>query len=451
MSNLRDFHNLPITTDSDVAAEAFNRTIASYLKYRIDTPDHLKATLEADPKFALAHCCRGYFTLLTYKQANVAAAKQAHQAASEALQGASPREHAHVTALGNWIAGDLDRTIAIWEEILADHPTDVLAMRLAHFNNFWLGRPEAMRKAIERIKRHWGASLPGYGTLLACSAFAHEECGDYETAERHGRAAVEIDAADVWATHAVAHVFEMQGRRDEGIAWLGQLEPNWTSTHNIVHHLWWHRALLHLEQSEIDAVLDLYDRHFRNLAAPLVVAQPDLYIDIQNAASMLFRLERHGVDVGDRWTEIAEKAEARIGDCLSVFTLPHWLMALAAAGRDAAANRMLDAMRSYGNTGATTARIVRDIAVPICEAVLAHRRADYERAIERMRPVLPSMHALGGSHAQQDVLEQLFLDAAIKGNRPDDVRILLRRAGACHPVPPARRIGYAEAAERFIH
>jgi tetratricopeptide (TPR) repeat protein len=299
MSNLRDFHNLPITTDSDVAAEAFNRTIASYLKYRIDTPDHLKATQEADPEFALAHCCRGYFTLLTYKQANVAAAKQAHQAASETLQGASAREHAHVTALGNWMAGDLDRTIAIWEEILADHPTDVLAMRLAHFNNFWLDGRKQCVKSIERIERHWDASLPGYGTLSR-SAFAHEECGDYETAERHGRAAIEIDAADVWATHAVAHVFEMQGRRDEGIAWLGQLEPNWTSAHNIVHHLWWHRALLHLEQSEIDAVLDLYDRHFRNLAAPLVVAQPDLYIDIQNAASMLFRLERHGVDVGDR-------------------------------------------------------------------------------------------------------------------------------------------------------
>ena len=74
---------------------------------------------------------------------------------------------------------------------------------------------------------------------------------------------------------------------------------------------------------------------------------PDLYIDIQNAASMLFRLERQGVDVGARWGEIADKAEARIGDCLSAFTLPHWMMALAATGRDGAAARMLAGMRSY--------------------------------------------------------------------------------------------------------
>jgi hypothetical protein len=33
----------------------------------------------------------------------------------------------------------------------------------------------------------------------------------------------------------------------------------------------------------------LYDRRFRNLASPLTQKLPDLYIDVQNAASMLFR------------------------------------------------------------------------------------------------------------------------------------------------------------------
>ena len=95
-------------------------------------------------------------------------------------------------------------------------------------------------------------------------------------------------------------------------------------------------------------MLDLYDKRFRNLVSPLTQAQPDLYIDVQNAASMLFRLELLGVDVGNRWSEIADKAEARIGDCLSAFTLPHWMMALAATGRDAAARRMLEGMRAFG-------------------------------------------------------------------------------------------------------
>ena len=180
-----------------------------------------------------------------------------------------------------------------------------------------------------------GRRSAGYGTVLSCHCFALEECGDYAAAEPSGRAAIAIDPGDIWGTHAVAHIMEMQGRHAEGIAWLDELERHWQGGNNLLHHLWWHRALFHLERREFDAVLELYDERFRNLASPLTQAQPDLYIDVQNAASMLFRLERLGIDVGARWNEIADKAEARIGDCLSAFTLPHWMMALAATGREA--------------------------------------------------------------------------------------------------------------------
>jgi tetratricopeptide (TPR) repeat protein len=449
MPRSQDLHGLPLTTDSTAAAEAFNRTTLSYLKYRTDLADHLAATLKADPNFALGHCAKGYFTLLSYKQANVPIAVEAHRTASALAAGATQREQAHVGALGAWIEGDVDRALGLWEEILAAHPTDAFAMRLAHFINFWLGRPQAMRASIERVLPRWPPELPGYSVALGCEAFALEECGDYGPAERAGRRAVEIDPADVWGTHAVAHVLEMQGRTEEGIAWLERLAPNWGNANNLVHHLWWHRAMFHLERREFDAVLALYDERFRNLSAPLTIAQPDLYIDVQNAASMLFRLERHGIAVGDRWVEIADKAEARIGDCLSAFTLPHWVMALAATGRAPAVQRMLAAMRDFHAAGGTLERVVRTIAVPICEAVLAHRRSDYAGAVERMHPVLERMFELGGSHAQQDVLEQLYLDSAVKAGRTDDVRALLRRVAARHPVPPARRVGYAAAAGAF--
>jgi hypothetical protein len=189
-------------------------------------------------------------------------------------------------------------------------------------------------------------------------------------------------------------------------------------------------------------VLELYDKRFRDLASPLTAAQPDLYIDVQNAASMLFRLERLGIDVGTRWNEIADKAEARIGDCLSAFTLPHWMMALAATGRDEAARRMRDGMRAFGAGEGTVHRIVGTVALPICEAVAAHRQGDHRGALDRMRPVLPDMHRLGGSHAQQDVLMQLYLDCALKADCADDVRLVLdhaRRAG----FDVTRKAGYA--------
>ena len=120
---------------------------------------------------------------------------------------------------------------------------------------------------------------------------------------------------------------EMQGRNEYGIVLDGPSRSIGPAATISCITQRWHRALFHLERREFDTVLDLYDRRFRDLAAPLTLAVPDLYIDVQNAASMLFRLEFQGIDVGDRWTELADKAEARIGDCLSAFTLPHWMMA----------------------------------------------------------------------------------------------------------------------------
>ena len=166
-------------------------------------------------------------------------------------------------------------------------------------------------------------------------------CGYYLEAEQAGREAIRRDPTDLWAAHGVAHVLEMTGRRREGIAWVDGLRPRWEGGNNLKHHLWWHQALYHLELGDMAKVLSLYDDGFRDLASPLTEGVPDLYIDVQNAASMLYRLGRLGVDVGDRWVELADKAEARIGDCLSVFTLPHWMMALVATGRDEAAEAML--------------------------------------------------------------------------------------------------------------
>ena len=445
-----DLHGLPLSTASAQAAAAFDRTLLGYLKYRADVAARLADVLAADGEFGLAHCLKGYFALLSYKQANVPVAIEAARTARRFSTHTTAREQAHVAALEAWIGGDLDGAIDVWEDILGEHPRDVLAFRLAHFNNFWLGRANEMRASVERVLPAWSRELAGYGTILSCRSFAHEECGDYATAEPAGRAAIEIDPGDVWGTHAVAHIMEMQGRHAEGIAWLDELERHWDGGNNLLHHLWWHRALFHLEAREFDAVLDLYDRRFRNLASPLTQAQPDLYIDVQNAASMLFRLELLGVDVGYRWSEIADKAEARIGDCLSAFTLPHWMMALAATGREAAAGRMLEGMGAFAAGEGTVQRIVGAVALPICQAALAHRRGEHGRAVDLMRPALDDMHRLGGSHAQQDVLMQLFLESAVKADCANDVRLILRRAGRNHGDLTAR-VGYAPAARQFVH
>lgn len=448
----QDVHGHALSTQSEEAARGFDEVITGYLKYRFDTPLRLKAVLKADPEFGLAHVLKGCFAMLAFRQAHVAAAREALAEAGRLTAKATARERAHVAALAAWVEDEMDRALAIWEQIMAEHPRDILAFRLHHFCSFWLGRPETMLRAVETVLPRWDPSVPHWGSVLACRSFANEECGNYTVAEAAGRDAIERDPGDLWAVHAVAHVLEMQGRRGEGIALIQELRQHFEGANNLVHHIWWHQAMYHLERREFEEVLRLYDEGFRNLASPVTQQQPDLYIDVQNAASMLFRLSRHGVQVGSRWEELADKAEARIGDCRSAFTLPHWMMALCGAGRRDAARRMLEGMRDYARTNAgTTAPLVARYALPVSEAVLRHAEGDFAGAVAVMRPALQGMYRLGGSHAQQDVLEQLFLDAAMKAGLVEDARMLLERVAGRHPVPPERRLGYAEAARAVMH
>jgi hypothetical protein len=121
-----DIHGLPISTVTDEAAAAFDRTVLAYLKYRADLPARLAETLAADGEFGFAYCLKGYFALLSYKQSNVPVAIEAANAARRLSAKATSREQAHVAALGAWVSGDLDRALGIWEQILSQHPLDVL-------------------------------------------------------------------------------------------------------------------------------------------------------------------------------------------------------------------------------------------------------------------------------------------------------------------------------------
>lgn len=310
----RDAQNHVVTTTSEEAVSAYDHAVEGYLRYRADTAQRLAVLLAADPEFGMAQVLKGYLAMSPFDGAFVPRAQEALAQAKRHLAHATPRERAHAEALAHWVDGEIDQALAEWEGILGEHPRDVLAFRMHHHNAFWSGRPERMLAGVERVLPRWSALVPGWGTVLACQSFANEECGNYAVAEALGREAIALDPGNFWATHAVAHVMDMQGRRGEGIAFLDGLEQHWEGGNAITHHLWWHRAMYHLERREFEAALGLYDRRFRDLASSLVAAMPDFTTDVQNACSMLFRLELRGVDVGSRWVELADKAEARIGD-----------------------------------------------------------------------------------------------------------------------------------------
>ncbi|MBT3332339.1 MAG: tetratricopeptide repeat protein [Rhodospirillaceae bacterium] len=413
-----------LSTANSAAAEAFNAGMSSFVNWRTDAMGHLDNAMAADDGFAMPKLTKGWILQTGRTAAFLPVIKGLLADAAPLMGKANAREQAYFDSLAAASEGRGVVAATILETMLASNPTDLLAQRLVQFELFWNGRAKWMRDIVERAAPSWSDDVVDFGCFNSVRAFSNEEAGDYELAERCGRLAVEINPSDVWGTHAVAHVHAMQGRVGDGVAWLEGLSGNWGAANQIGHHLWWHLCIMLLEQGDHDRILDLLTAQVRNPNSPLVQAMPDATIDLQNVASLVMRLDLRGVDVTQQWGILAGICAGRVGDCANPFSSAHDMMVLAATGQFDLAEQLMDGIRAFAATqgpGAAGSLVTayRAAGVPLCEAVLAHRRGEYDRVIELMSPIRHDLHLVGGSHAQRDVFFQILLDAAHRGGRDD--------------------------------
>jgi hypothetical protein len=263
---------------------------------------------------------------------------------------------------------------------------------LAHQLRFMAGDRAGMLNASKRMLRAWEETAPGAGFMLGCHAFALEEHGRFEEAERAGRLAVELDADDAWGLHAVSHVFEMRGETARGIAWLEQSRLTWSGCNNFAFHVAWHLALYHLERGDHAQVLTLYDEDVRP-------TQTDDFRDVSNAVSLLWRLEAHGVDVGDRWAHLSGVLLNRQSDATLAFASLHTLAGLLAIGDDTAADQVVAAIRRRAAGSDEQAAVARDIALPIARLMVGARTRGAKATV---LSIADRLVELGGSNAQRD-------------------------------------------------
>ena len=414
-------------TSSDAAAGACNAGVEGYAEFRADAMDRLDAAIAADVEFALPKLVKAW-VLHGARDANYASAiERLAGDAQRCVDSGDDRAVDYLEALRLAREGRGVESATVLEGLLDRHPTDLLAHRVLQFELFWNGRADWMCDVVERAAPRWDEHVDGYATYLSCRAFSNEEAGRYEAAERYARAAVELDPAEVWGAHAFAHVALMQGRHDEGRAWLESLCGNWGAANQLKHHLWWHLCLFLLESGDHARILELLRTEIRNPDSPLVRAVPDATIDIQNVASLLLRLELRGIDVGDRWTDLAEVCAGRVHDHANAFSNIHDVMVLAATGQFAQADELVESAERFGTSGDGSLHMsYRAAGVAACRAMLAHRRGDYESVVALLAPVRHDLALFGGSHAQRDIFYQVLVDACRRLGRSDLVAIFVR-------------------------
>lgn len=441
----QDIFDQPTTLANERALDAWNKTQLAFLAHGAATPGHLAEALEAAPEFALGHAVKGLFYTLLGRRELMPTAEEALATATAAAAntGIQPREQRFIDALDAWIAGNPRQALAHLEANVNDDPTDILAVKLDHATRFILGDNRGMRSTLERVMPAYGPEHKGYGYLLGCYAFALEETSEYSRAKSVGREGILISPDDAWGLHAVAHVHDMTADAAGGIDWLTGRESSWAHCNNFRYHVWWHKALMHLDLRQYDIALDLYDSEVRK-------DKTDDYRDISNATSLLSRLELDGVDVGDRWEELADLAANRTEDGCLIFADLHYLLALVGDNREQEIQTLMGRLHRDARDSKTD--LTRAMATPGIAAAAgleAFGEANYETAFINLSRARRSMQSAGGSHAQRDVFERLTIDSGIRAGYLDEAEDILiaravRRGGNEDGYMAARRALIAE-------
>jgi hypothetical protein len=412
-----------ISVSSPAAAQAWDRMVLAFLAHSATVPDHLGTVLTEAPDFAMAHAAKGLFCLMLGRAEMHDTAREAYQAACmTAKQGApTPREAGYVRALGAWLDGRPSDCADALEGVLARWPEDALAMKIGHATRFILGDRHGMRASVEAVLPSYDLQNPARGYLLGCHAFALEETGDYARAEAAGHFALSLASDDAWGLHAVAHVHDMTANARAGLDWLQGREQAWAHCNNFRYHVWWHKALMHLDQGHIAEVFDLYDTEIRR-------DHTDDFRDISNATSLLMRLELEGHDVGQRWQELADLCEARTDDACLIFADLHYLMALVGGNRETATARMMARLRHDAQQTPHTEMQARmaNPGLAAATGLEAFGEGAYRTAFLNLGQARRSMQSIGGSHAQRDVFERLTIDAGIRAGFLDAAETILR-------------------------
>jgi tetratricopeptide (TPR) repeat protein len=299
---------------------------------------------------------------------------------------------------------------------------------MGQYHYFYQGNPEALLSIAEKVLPANRENHYLYGMI----AFGLEQCHRFDEAEGMGQLATEMNRNDPWAHHAVAHVLEMQGRLEEGIVWMESLCDTWENCNSMLYtHNWWHIALYYLEKQQFQKVLSLYDTHVWGRAGK------DSSKDPIGAISLLLRLELRGVDVGNRWQELAPHLTARIHEHALPFQDLHYIYALSKAGHAQQVTEMLLSMQAYAKTAdSSVQRAWNEVAVPAARGMAAHAQGKWERAIAELGPIMGRLHTIGGSHAQHDLFEQIYLDAWLRANQNHEaIKLLEKRFASRRYIP----------------
>lgn len=247
-------------------------------------------------------------------------------------------------------------------------------------------------------------------------AFVLEQNHQRDRAEELAKTSLSLDPHTPEAYHALSHVIEEERDPEKGLELLEPTKEFWMDSFIGV-HMRWHLALHHLDVGNVEAT-------FRELDTFLQWSTLSVQ-DLADAVSLLWRLEVLGIDPGkQRWERITNSCIPHIGSHNSTFINVHIMMCLShgkvtqSTARLVLANEMLKSMQE--SLSSLSCMSISDrIGVPVCNALLAFSKEQYDEVLSILLPLRCDLFRIGGSWSQCQVFYLTMIEAALRtGNTP---------------------------------
>lgn len=363
---------------------AWNRAWDRFLHFTGDPLELLTDANEHDPDFVMGSVLATVYTVTAGSPLD--APTIVDSMARIESRSTPDLQQRHLPPLRALVAGDFSNAADQWGQ-LAAHDGDLVAYRFAHDVFLHVGEaPGRLRWSEETLERN---TMPaGHNFIEGMHAFTLNEVGRFDEARQFGERSLAADPLDLWARHALAHIYE---DTDDQVAPFELMEATsslWEGQDALALHLWWHLALRFLAVGRIDDAFALYDAHVDDATTPFRLC---------DMTSLLWRLDLRGHDPGerwdvlaDRWTDVAERHTCGFLDLHAALVFlqrpDHPGAAVWFAGLEARPDR-----------GAEIDDIFESVAKPLVAAL----RATDPDALDELAP---SLHRIGGSNAQRHII-----------------------------------------------
>ncbi len=357
---------------------AWNEAWDRFLHFTGDPLELLADANEHDDEFVMGSVLQGLYAVTAGSPLDAPAVRTAVERATS--RGAGP----HVDALVTMVAGDFTAAGAIWGALGAEG--DFAAYRVAH--DVFLHVADADRRLVWSERSLANGFDAGEHFVEGMHAFTLNEVGRFAEAVDFGQRSLAADPLDLWARHALAHVYEDTDDREAAFPLLEATTDVWKGQDALALHVWWHLALRYLAVGRPDDALALHDQRVDDATTPFRLC---------DLTSLLWRLELAGHDVGDRWDLLADRWSEVVERHTCGFLDLHATFTFVRRPDHPGAAAWFDGLAVRPDRGAE----IDDIFVSVVQPLVAAIRAEDAGALDDLAPTL---HRIGGSNAQRSII-----------------------------------------------